>query len=221
MWAHTSDAGAGFPGDHVLAATLFSDIEGQYDAAPRIWLGIENDFGWGIRTEYWRYSASDASYNIFVDPALNVTNGSGSASLEAYDIDLEVTRRVDYGCWKLLGSAGIRYGNLQREEQFNAYSTADHTFVSADSTREVHGFGLTSALEARRPLGDNGFGLVITARGSALWGNDGAVADGEIGRAGRNCRNGRFGPNDRRSDVHRGAQSRHRLEAWPGLVPRL
>ena len=186
MDAHFGCA-SGQPFRNQLAASEFSSIENRFDAAPRVWLGFENDCGWGIRAQYWRYSASDSTYNVNVGPPLlfNMDNIAGDSSLTAYDIDLELTRRVDYRCWDLLESLGVRYGDLQREEKFSAYSTTNNTFVSANSTRNVQGTGLTGGLEARRPLGECGFGLFLSGRGSVLFGNNDAVAIGEIARPAR------------------------------------
>jgi Legionella pneumophila major outer membrane protein precursor len=182
MWTQAADSAGGFPHRGQLAASDFSTIQNQFDAAPRLWIGAENDCGWGLRGGFWRFTADDPTNNVTVGPPalFPVTDVTGDSNLTAWNVDLEVTRRVDRGCWQILATGGVRYADLQREESFTRYSTTDGIYASTDSTRNVDGTGLTGSLEARRPLNDCGFGLFCSGRGSVLFGSDVGSANGVL-----------------------------------------
>src|SRR5262245_44288602 len=93
----------------------FAAADPGWAAAPRIWLGAENCKGWGARVRYWQLCADRARFGL-LDPTFGLIEDVGQ-NLKVYDIDAELTMRVDIGCWTFLGSFGGRYGSLERLTQ--------------------------------------------------------------------------------------------------------
>ena len=75
----------------------YADLD-QLEAAPRVWLGIENNRGWGVRARYWRLDANDAASDVddatLPLPVTFVTD----TYLSADALELELTRRFCHGC---------------------------------------------------------------------------------------------------------------------------
>ena len=148
-------------------AADFLDIE-KFEAAPRVWVGFENENGRGIRARYWQYDAEDH----FTDLALIPIAGSTLAAeeLETYTIDLEYTRRGQHGCWDVLGSFGVRNASLQRWQGSSNFDQLSGLTLATSNDNSFDGTGLTFALEGRRPLGREGLNFYGNVRGSVLWG---------------------------------------------------
>jgi hypothetical protein len=143
----------------------------HFEAAPRVWIGFENECGRGFRARYWQFDAEDS----FHDPILDLTTPTldsldAFATLEAYTIDLEYTRRGQHGCWDILGSFGVRNASIQRDEFAVNYVSVTGNQLSSHFQSEFNGTGLTGALEGRRPLGNCGLNFYGNIRGSVLWG---------------------------------------------------
>jgi hypothetical protein len=155
------------------ADTALALVDPGWTAAPRIWLGIENNSGWGARVRYWELGTDNS---LLDDP--NVMPG-GTANifqnLQMYDIDAELTKRFDIGAWNLLGSFGGRFGSLDRFDMANLFSTAGPpNALSFEFNNRVDAGGITAALEISRPIGSWGLELFGSFRASELWGNSDA-----------------------------------------------
>lgn len=142
-------------------------VDPGWTAAPRIWLGVENCDGWGARMRYWQLCANRTAFGITPEEDVLVDL---SQNLDMYDIDCELTKRFDLGCWKLLGTFGGRYASLDRLLQFHVLDFPDTSaFVAIDG--QTNAGGLTAAMELSRPIGCTGVEAFGTLRVSPLWGS--------------------------------------------------
>ena len=161
--------GAGLATSSAIAT--FDDLE----AAPRIWLGLENEEGRGIRARYWFLDAHDSAYDLFFAGGIFPVAYSASTELEVYTIDLEYTHRRCFGNWHVLGSFGVRHGAMDRTDVLTAFDSATTLTSQILSDRQLHGTGITSGIEATRPVGERGLHLFLGLRSSTLWGTDKAL----------------------------------------------
>jgi hypothetical protein len=155
----------------------FANLD-DLEAAPRVWLGIENGRGWGLRTRYWRLEANDRYGDVDLPTLVTV---QASERLAAESLDLEATRRMCCGDWSLLGSFGARKGVLEHGESLTVIDALiDAMAASTANDRQFNGWGLTGGLEATRPICGTSLAALVSARGSVLWGNNKAVTSSLI-----------------------------------------
>ncbi|MFZ5829307.1 MAG: hypothetical protein ACOY3P_04430 [Planctomycetota bacterium] len=146
------------------------------EGAPRIWVGLENDCGWGIRGRYWTFDAeafgsavdlgSGAPWDVNLDQTLFGT----CERLEAYTADIELTRRGCIGRWEVLGAFGVRHAYREIDQSLTINLRESGTNFASLAADKAGGTGITGALEGVRPIGDCGFALVAGVRGSVVWG---------------------------------------------------
>ena len=160
----------------------------DYDATPRLWLGLFNENGMGVRGRYWQYdhnaNSNDtaATFTTFpgvssitvIFPATISTQLPGDvlsvgSGLEIHTVDFEGAYSMSLLGLNLLASAGVRYASL--EQQFSsAVTRGPATIGSLDWTRKFEGVGATLGAEANKPLGSTAFSFVGSARGAFLYG---------------------------------------------------
>jgi hypothetical protein len=162
-------------------ADVISDATTEFDfdfeAAPRVWLGVENCCGVGARVRYWEFDAEAEFDNqvIVPSPVNSVVGTSSCGALDTYVVDLEATKRVCRGCSEWLGSFGVRHVGLGYSAEgtfLNVATGVDSDMTTEDLSRRFDGTGLTGALEGRRPFGDGDLALVWSVRGSVVWGDN-------------------------------------------------
>ena len=169
------------PGGRLVTSRL-ADLDDYY-AAPRVWLGVENCNGHGIRARYWDFDASAWDYDTLLIPiglnAFDTQTFDASSRLEAYTIDLEYTRRFQSHNWRMLGSIGVRHAKLDRAESLSGFTTdllSGPTPLGVAtqilSERSISATGLTLGLEGTRPLRNWNINFFWNVRGSALWGDN-------------------------------------------------
>ena len=88
--------------------------------------------------------------------------------------DFEATQDFTFAGWKLLASAGIRYAHIS--QNYTAESSQPNLIGggvtnSLSANHNFEGGGPTIALDLRRELGNSGFSLYATVRGSAVFGD--------------------------------------------------
>ncbi len=140
------------------------------DAAPRIWLGVENCNGWGGRVRYWQISASEFFVNAPLTSSPSPTDVFDQLfDLNLYTIDLEATKRGEFGEWDWLAFLGGRYVGYKNEI---VTDISDTTFsnVFVDDIHAQAG-GITTGIEASRPIGWGPLAVYGGVRVSPLWGN--------------------------------------------------
>ncbi len=142
-----------------------------WEAAPRIWLGVENCNGWGARARYWQLDAERNRFGLTLDALTTPVIADFSQQLEVYDIDCELTRRIEVGHWNLLGSFGGRFGSLDRLLMGNSLAQGPpglSEFLSFET--ETNAGGITGAIEMSTPIGVGGLEAFGSLRASPLWG---------------------------------------------------
>lgn len=170
-----------------------SETEFDYGTplSPRVWLETMQGDQLGFRLTYWQFD--QAAEGITQSPPANglgriqpppfgnidlstTTAGStlsAGADLNAYTIDVEATECFNTGLWGWLGTAGIRYGEVDQGYQARLVNAAANAQGRIDFRHRVQGVGPTMSLRTSRPFlrSLSVFGL---ARGSLLFG------DGEL-----------------------------------------
>jgi hypothetical protein len=148
---------AGSPSFFASAGAATRFIDSDYQTNVRYQLGYKSDSGVGIRGRYWSYD-HDFSY---VPPW---TPGQYGIALSATDLELTLDQRLRH--FDLEVSAGVRYGNL-------VYSNGTPTLFGLIGVGRltIEGIGPTASIGARRALGNSGFSVFGSLRGSVLVGD--------------------------------------------------
>lgn len=162
----------------------FSSISEDVDSiyfSPRAWIGIQG-CQWGANLRYFHLQASEGVY----DPTLGSLGtwddfdcgvpdvGYLTASrLEAYTVDLEITRRFCYNdCW-MQASAGLRHANIEFSESISGLALTDAGLLSGygRGNRSTRGTGFLLGLYGRKPVFPcSSVNWFYNVRWSALWG---------------------------------------------------
>ncbi len=159
-------------------------VDPGWTASPRIWLGAENDNGWGGRVRYWQLNVDEARFNITDFQPGNVADLN--QDLKMYDIDAEATKDWNWDRWNLQLSFGGRYGSLERLVQANILdlTTSPANSQLYEFSNQVNAGGITGSIELTRQLGESPWELFGSFRGSALWGQCNAVFDARMNDGG-------------------------------------
>jgi hypothetical protein len=165
---------------HDVCTTLSNDIDSIY-VSPRIWLGVQG-CAWGANLRYWHLQASEGAF----DPSIG---GLGTwddfdcgvpdfgfmtcSRLEAYTVDLELTRRFCLNDCAMQAAMGIRHAEIDHGEALWALANADEGLLTgmARANRLSRGTGLMFGLYGRKPIFPcSCVHWFYNARWSALWG---------------------------------------------------
>ncbi|MCA9155041.1 MAG: hypothetical protein KDA55_17480 [Planctomycetales bacterium] len=145
----------------VAGANLTPDFD--YEATPRVIIGYENVYGFGVRARYFDYDHAASGVSIIGGLVGGLTLG-----LEVEAIDLEATQRTEFCSWDMTVAGGLRYGKLG--------AAIDVPGLGVAATFE--GVGPTVALEARRFAGNSGIALFGKTRASLLYGDNNITGTG-------------------------------------------
>jgi hypothetical protein len=157
-----------------------TDVDSLY-MSPRIWLGIQGCC-WGGNIRYWHLQASEGQY----DPSIGEFGtwndydcgrpdlGFFSCNrLEAYTIDLEITRRFCvHDCW-MQAALGVRHAEIQNNESITGLAITNEGMLNgfARANRLSRGTGLMMGLYGRKPIFPcSCVHWFYNARLSTLWG---------------------------------------------------
>lgn len=173
--------------DTSSATATESSFDYDLELSPRLWLewgGMES-LGW--RVQWWELD-EDANQVLAEAPAsglglvspvefreIDISVSAPGESLRAdshvklYAIDFEGMRHVDFGCWSLLASGGLRYASIEQDYRAEATNTAGALSGSIEENRTLDGIGPTFLLEARRRLTPR-LAMFSNARASLLFG---------------------------------------------------
>jgi hypothetical protein len=161
-------------------STSTNDVDDIY-MSPRIWFGVQGCL-WGANVRYWHLRANEGAF----DPTLGSDGewdgpncgredfGFNSCSaLEAYTVDLEITRRFClHDCWMQF-SAGVRHAEIEHNAALNAQALADDSvlFGFANAHRQSRGTGFLLGWYGRKPIYPcSCVHWFYNFRWSALWG---------------------------------------------------
>jgi hypothetical protein len=169
------------PERHNICSTLSDDLDSIY-VSPRIWLGVQG-CNWGANLRYWHLQASEGSYDPSIgglgtwdDYDCGVPDfGFNSCSrLEAYTIDLELTRRFCLNDCAMQAAMGVRHAEIEHSESLWALANSDVNGLftgMARANRLSRGTGLMFGLYGRKPVFPcSCVHWFYNARWSALWG---------------------------------------------------
>jgi hypothetical protein len=178
--------GAGFQVERIDEDTteFFSSQTADTDSlyvSPRVWLGVQGCC-WGANLRYWHLQASEGSY----DPALGSLNGwddfdcgvpdigfFSCSRLEAYTVDLELTRRFCIHNCAMQASFGVRHAELWVNESITGLALTEEGLLDGfgRANRNSRGTGILLGLYGRKPIFPcSCVNWFYNARWSALWG---------------------------------------------------
>ncbi len=162
----------------------------DYDFSPRVWFGLENSQGVGVRCNYWNYDDQSPQRVLNTDGTqvwgAHVVNTMFPANifaaipgsqmtvndyLETTTVNLLGTFGMDLGGTFVQGGAGLRYARL--EQGFDALVTTPipNFFNRLTWTREFEGVGPTFAFDLRKRLGQTRLAAIATGGGALLFGS--------------------------------------------------
>ncbi len=128
-------------------------------ATPRVWLGVVDEQGLGLRTRFWRFEDVSNADRVLHVP---LQGDYAGMEIEAYTIDAEITQQFCICQWDAIVASGVRYASLEQK------------IVAADAddyrAKLFHAIGPTLSLDLHRSLGRFGFAWIANARGSLLVG---------------------------------------------------
>ncbi len=163
-----------------LCSSESDSVDSLY-MSPRIWLGVQGCC-WGANLRYWHLQASEGGY----DPSIG---GFGlwdgydcgrpdlgyftCSRLEAYTVDLELTRRFCLNDCQMQAAVGLRHAELEASEGITGLAVTDEGILSgfARANQLSRGTGFLLGLYGRKPLYPcSCVNWFYNARWSALWG---------------------------------------------------
>ena len=169
------------PERHNICSTLSDDLDSVY-MSPRIWLGVQG-CNWGTNLRYWHLQASEGSYDPSIgglgdwddfDCGVPDFGFNTCSRLEAYTIDLELTRRFCLNDCAMQAAMGIRHAEIDHNETLWALANSDLNGLftgTARANRLSRGTGLMFGLYGRKPVFPcSCVHWFYNARWSALWG---------------------------------------------------
>jgi len=168
----------------------FSDTEFTYDRelAPRVWIEAVGPDSLGFRAIYWQFdhpaatSTSTPPANGFgrishpdfgeIDLSTTVPNSQfiANTDLNAYSVDLEVTKAMNWGNYGLLTAFGLRYAEVEQRYVAQLRSAADVLQGTINFSHQIEGIGPTIAIRTQRPFTTQ-MAIFGQARGSLLFGD--------------------------------------------------
>jgi hypothetical protein len=175
---NTADVAAevvGLPPIFDVTTTLAAEVDPDFEATGRVWVGYQGKGGLGVRARYWEFDdGADAAATLLADTIIGLVVETPVDIFHDWDtsvFDVEVFDTSRLGChWDATWSAGYRH--VEYEEARGLSATADAVVpVEISLEKEFDGDGLTAGFEVRRRMGGR-FGLFASARGSVLFGDE-------------------------------------------------
>lgn len=143
------------------------------EAAPRIWVGLQNPNGWGAQVRYWQFDAESQYSGPF--PGFDDRIIRNTRNAELYTIDAEVFRRWDAGAWNNMLTFGGRQAGFQESSQGAAVLISGPfkgDLLEGLLVHDFNGGGLTTSFQTAYQLGFSGLQVVWNGRASFLWGQE-------------------------------------------------
>jgi hypothetical protein len=141
-----------------------------------------------MRAQYWQFDQAARPANasppangfgrvssppfgeVDISTTIPTDTFSAASDLNAYTIDLEATKSVDFCSWWLEVSAGLRFASIDQSYFAQQRTGAGVLGGQIDFRHELQGIGPTVSLLATRPLGYC-WTLFGQARGSLVFGD--------------------------------------------------
>jgi hypothetical protein len=159
-----------FPGANGPRGPLSNSVAPfRYDPSQRYWLGYVLEDGLGFRMRYFDFDNGSTTITG-VNPLNAAQTETINGSLRARLLDFEATQQVSFRRWTMLGSGGLRYGELLESQGVRQVFPGTSQFLSNENS--FHGLGLVAGAQAQRSLGWlPNLSLYFFGRGSLLFGN--------------------------------------------------
>lgn len=172
-----------------LAFDRINDRSFSYDldAGYRFWLDWSATPDLDFRVTYWQFdqrsdeiSASPAAngLGLITAPRIGLIDLStdiatdvfrASQSIDAHTIDLEVRKHIDFGCWQLTGTSGLRIASLTQDYSGTLVNVAGATRGNLNTSNQLDGIGPSVGLELFAPV-TYGVRLFGNGRAAVLFG---------------------------------------------------
>ncbi len=182
-----------------FAAATFASSEAfdfDYEAAPRLRLGFESNFGPGVELDYWQY---DQGSNVsgFTSDGTNsaqLSSGFGPSSLSTleavnvgeqltavHSIDIETFsvlffKEIKLPISRLNGMFGFQYASVFQELDAELTNAGGNVIGAIRSTSDLRVYGPKFRFEYYRPIGHTKLEFVTTFGGSILFGERDQIA---------------------------------------------
>jgi hypothetical protein len=167
----------------------FADAEFDYglEFSPRAFAGVQYDDGLGLQATWWQFdheaSAASASppangfgritHPPFGDVDISTTipgdTFTAASGLNAYTIDLEMTKQAQFRSWELGVAGGVRYAHIEQTYLAQTTDSGDDQLGQIDFRHEIECIGPTLSLSGALPLIQS-IDFYCRGRGSLLFG---------------------------------------------------
>jgi hypothetical protein len=163
--------------DYVRLDDAEGDVLNQTSAAasnsdgfiitPRLTLGFQGA-EWGLQARYWRMNEPQIGVSAYYPSDVG---NFGQTEFYAETIDLELTRLMQFCCSSAEFTIGVRYGRLNQVNGISEVQSLDGSTYTGSvlAGLDFSGFGLTTSLSGRRPVGCCNANLFYSLRGSVLF----------------------------------------------------
>jgi len=163
-----------------------TDFSYDCSVAPFVWGAIQCPSGLGARARGWWYSdnqgidlVNDGTFELQTAAPLGLfmfSNEAGdlitvASSLRIRTLDFEATYGYQRNRCRVLVAGGARYGYISQDYNATLISEVDAFSGVISSGHNFSGAGPTIAVEGSLNLGDSGFALLASTRGSLLFGH--------------------------------------------------
>ena len=149
-----------------------ADLDPNYEAAPRFWVGYQGTDGLGWRVRYWEFNHGTDGDSV-------VAGDTSELNVDTYVFDLEFVDSMSLGCyWDASVFSGFRYVEFDEDRIRRDNATGVIEDLDAFGTSP---WGLTLGGELRRCIG-NGLAAFVNTRGSVLYGDETEVDSGDFDR---------------------------------------
>jgi hypothetical protein len=168
--------------DNTTAGTEISfntgtGVQDEMGVGGRIVIGRQFSDKWGIAARYFHLEDHETGFPRLTPgttplPTFGTYTETDTAKL--YSIDLEAVRSFNPGRTKIDTTFGARQASLDVDSLFHAFgviTTGNFVNLNLSNGCAFDGAGITSALTARRQIGDSCAWLYAGGRGSKMWGH--------------------------------------------------
>jgi hypothetical protein len=142
----------------------------ELEFAQRVFVGYQGAGGGGVRVRWFTFD-SELEYNGEWENGGAPLLLHGGLNIDVDYIDAELTQIGAFQTWTWLGSAGVRYGRAQIEEQDINFEDIPAAVFLDTTGMLFEGAGPTLSVEGARPILWSGFSIFANARTSLLFGD--------------------------------------------------
>jgi hypothetical protein len=151
-------------------ADFEGDIDSPLDFAQRVFLGYQGAQGGGAQIRWFTFD-NVLEYSGEWENGGPIVELFGPIKLDVDAIDVELTQRGSFRVWNWLGSAGVRYGRINLEEEDINFEEVPAAVFFGHTGFEFEGAGPTLAVGGSRPVLFDGLSLFANARTALLFGD--------------------------------------------------